>query len=385
MSHQQSLTDQPLKILHSEAAVSFGGQEHRILKEMLAMRERGHHIELACRPEAQLVERMRALGFTVHTVPMGGLGNFVRGVLKFRKILKQGKFDVLNTHSRKDTLIAALGARLARTPLIVRTRHLAAPIGSLLSYSWLPHRISTVSNHVRNMVLEKGVPEHKVRTIYSPVATPEPVEQSTLRQELSLSNSAVVVICVAVMRQKKGHVFLIDTMLPLFEKYPDLHLVLVGAGSPTYEQVVAFIKEKKVASRVHLMGYRKDVPNLLAGSDIFALATEQEASGTVYVEAQMSGLPVIGTDVGGVAEMFKDGETGILVPGKDREALGNALERLIADPTLRQKMSAAAHQWLYEEGVFSTEKLALDTETAYRIWLAERSGKTGNYTQPRSQ
>ena len=385
MSHQQSLTDQPLKILHSEAAVSFGGQEHRILKEMLAMRERGHHIELACRPEAQLVERMRALGFTVHTVPMGGLGNFVRGVLKFRKILKQGKFDVLNTHSRKDTLIAALGARLARTPLIVRTRHLAAPIGSLLSYSWLPHRISTVSNHVRNMVLEKGVPEHKVRTIYSPVATPEPVEQSTLRQELSLSNSAVVVICVAVMRQKKGHVFLIDTMLPLFEKYPDLHLVLVGAGSPTYEQVVAFIKEKKVASRVHLMGYRKDVPNLLAGSDIFALATEQEASGTVYVEAQMSGLPVIGTDVGGVAEMFKDGETGILVPGKDREALGNALERLIADPALRQKMSAAAHQWLYDEGGFSTEKLALDTETAYRIWLAERSGKTGSYTQPRSQ
>ncbi len=385
MSHQQSLTDQPLKILHSEAAVSFGGQEHRILKEMLAMRERGHHIELACRPEAQLVERMRALGFTVHTVPMGGLGNFVRGVLKFRKILKQGKFDVLNTHSRKDTLIAALGARLARTPLIVRTRHLAAPIGSLLSYSWLPHRISTVSNHVRNMVLEKGVPEYKVKTIYTSVVKPERVEHSTLRHELRLSNSAVVVICVAVMRQKKGHVFLIDTMLPLFEKYPDLHLVLVGAGSPTYEQVVAFIKEKKVASRVHLMGYRKDVPNLLAGSDIFALATEQEASGTVYVEAQMSGLPVIGTDVGGVAEMFKDGETGILVPGKDREALGNALERLIADPALRQKMSAAAHQWLYDEGGFSTEKLALDTETAYRIWLAERSGKTGSYTQPRSQ
>lgn len=385
MSKQQSLTDQPLRILHSEAAVSFGGQEHRILKEMLAMRERGHHIELACRPEAQLVERMRALGFTVHTVPMGGLGNFVRGVLKFRKILKQGRFDVLNTHSRKDTLIAALGARLAGTPLIVRTRHLAAPIGSLLSYSWLPHRISTVSNHVRQMVLEKGVPEYKVRTIYSPVATPETVEQSTLRQELHLSDSAIVVICVAVMRQKKGHIFLINTMLPLFEKYPDLHLVLVGAGSPTYEQVVAFIKEKKVENRVHLMGYRKDVPNLLAGSDIFALATEQEASGTVYVEAQMSGLPVIGTDVGGVSEMFRDGETGILVPGKDRKALENALERLIADPALRQKMSEAAHQWLYDEGGFSTEKLALDTEIAYRIWLAERSGKTGSYTQPRSQ
>ncbi len=385
MSNTKPVTDQPLRILHAEAAVSFGGQEHRILKEMLAMRERGHHIELACRPEAQLVERMRDLGFAVHTVPMGGLGNFVRGVMAFRKILKQGKFDVLNTHSRKDTLIAALGARLARTPLIVRTRHLAAPIGSLLSYTWLPHRVSTVSNHVKSMVLEKGVPEYKVKTIYSPVATPAPVKQSTLRQELNLPATAVVVICVAVMRQKKGHVFLINTMLPLFEKYSDLHLVLVGAGSPTYEQVTAFIKEKNVEDRVHLMGYRKDVPNLLAGSDIFALATEQEASGTVYVEAQMSGLPVIGTDVGGVSEMFKDGETGILVPSKDRTALENALERLISDAGLRQEMSQAGHLWLYDEGGFSTEKLALDTESAYRIWLAEREGKASRYIQPRSQ
>ncbi|NLY64679.1 MAG: glycosyltransferase family 4 protein [Alcaligenaceae bacterium] len=375
MNKKKTAEQKPLKVLHSEAAVAFGGQEHRIFKEMIAMRERGHHIELACRPEAQLVERMRDQGFTVHTVPMGGVGNFIKGVFKFREILKQGQFDVLNTHSRKDTLIAALGAHLAGTPLIVRTRHLAAPIGSLLSYTWLPHRVATVSNHVKNMVHEKGVPGYKVKTIYSPVQKPDPVEHSSLRQELGLPETAIVVICVAVMRQKKGHVFLIDTMLPLFEKYPDLHLVLVGAGSPTYEQVQAFVQKNRVEDRVHLMGYRKDVPNLLAGSDIFALATEQEASGTVYVEAQMSGLPVIGTDVGGVSEMFKNGETGFLVPSKDRAALAEALERLIADPALRQKMSVAAHQWLYDEGVFSTEKLAIDTEAAYREWLAERAGK----------
>src|SRR3546814_19065585 len=92
----------PLRIIHSEAAVSFGGQEHRIFKEMLAMRERGHHLELVCQPQAQLVGRLRGEGFTVHTVPMKGNINFVKGVGKIRTILREGKFDVLNTHSRTE-------------------------------------------------------------------------------------------------------------------------------------------------------------------------------------------------------------------------------------------------------------------------------------------
>ncbi len=366
-------TSRPLRIVHSEAAVSFGGQEHRIFKEMRAMRKRGHHMELISRPEAQLVARMRDEGFVVHTVPMGGIPNFVKGVAAIRRILLQGRFDVLNTHSRKDTLIAALAGRLAGTPLIVRTRHLAIPIGSLLSYTWLPHKVATVSNHVRQMVLDKGVSPDKVATIYSPVEPPPPVAQSTLREELGLADSAIVVICVAVMREKKGHIFLIDSMKPLFERYPDLHLVLVGAGSPTFEKVQQHIATTHLEDRVHMMGYRKDVPNLLAGSDIFALATEQEASGTVYVEAQMSGLPVVGTDVGGVSEMLRNGETGTLVPLHDATALTQALDDLIRDPAKRRQMSEAAHKWLFDEAVFSPEMLAINTEAVYCKWLDENS------------
>ncbi len=362
-------TSRPLRIVHSEAAVSFGGQEHRIFKEMRAMRKRGHHMELICRPEAQLVGRMRDEGFVVHTVPMGGIPNFVKGVATIRRILAQGRFDVLNTHSRKDTLIAALAGRLAGTPLIVRTRHLAIPIGSLLSYTWLPHKVVTVSDHVRQMVLDKGVSSGKVATIYSPVEPPPPIAHSTLREELKLSEQAVVVICVAVMREKKGHVFLIDSMKPLFDNYPDLHLVLVGAGSPTFEKVQQHVAASGLQQRVHLLGYRKDVPNLLAGADIFALATEQEASGTVYVEAQMSGLPVVGTDVGGVSEMMQDGRTGILVPLHDATALTQALDSLIRQPELREQMSRAAHKWLYDEGVFTPEMLAINTEAVYCKWL----------------
>ncbi len=359
----------PLRILHTEAATDFGGQEHRIYKEMLAMRERGHHMELVCQPDAQLGQRLKAEGFPVHCTYMDGKANFLRSVSLIRRVLKEGGFDVVNTHSRRDALIGGLAGRLAGTPLIVRTRHLASPIHSLLSYTWLPNRVVTVSDHVRDMVIAKGVDPDKVQTIYSPIQPVPAGGASGLRQELSLAQDDVVVICVAVLREKKGHVFLLETMLPLFEKYDKLHWVVVGDGSPVFERLQSLIGAHGLQGRVHLLGYRRDVYDLLRGSDIFALATEQEASGTVYVEAQMCGLPVIGTHVGGVAEMFIDGETGFLVESGDAEALRDRLEALIADPALRRQMGDKARAWLEEEGRFSLQRLVGNTEATYRRWL----------------
>ena len=99
----------PLRIVHSEAATSMGGQENRIFKEMVAMREQGHHLEAICQPDAQLTTRLRDAGFTVHAMPMDGWINLVKGAWKIRNILKRSHVDVLNTHSRRDTLVAGLG------------------------------------------------------------------------------------------------------------------------------------------------------------------------------------------------------------------------------------------------------------------------------------
>lgn len=362
----------PLRIVHSEAATSFGGQEGRIFKEMQAMRERGHHMEAIVQPDAQLGERLRDAGFPVHTLYMDGPLNYLKGVLSLRGLLKRGRYDVLNTHSRRDTVIAAAAGRLAGTPLIVRTRHLSNKVGSLWSYTGLPHRVTTVSDHVRDGLIARGVPQDHIATLYSPIVLPPPVERSTLRGELGRADDDVIVGCVAVMRASKGHKDLIDAMAPLLAGNDKLHLVFVGGGSPVFEQTQAYIAERGLQSRVHLMGTRRDVPNLLAGFDIFALATQQEASGTVYVEAEASGLPVIGTNVGGVSEMMRDGVTGILVPPKDGAALTEALRCLIDDPGLRRRMGQAGWRMIREEGVFSPERLAENTEAVYRKWLAER-------------
>ncbi len=361
----------PLRIVHSEAATSFGGQEQFIFRMMLAMRERGHHLEAICQPHAVLGQRLKAEGFRVHTLYMDGPANFIRGVTTLRGTLRRGRFDVLNTHSRRDTVLVGCAARLAGTPLIVRTRHLAKRVGSLLSYTIIPHRVTTPSDFVRRHLIERGVKPDYVATVYPAVDLKPWNQPSTLRAELGLDDDAIVVGCVAVMRAQKGQRALIDAMEPLLTSRPNLHLVFVGGGSPVFEQVQAHIAAKGLTSQVHLMGSRNDVPNMLAGFDLFALATEQEASGTVFLEAAYAGLASVGTRVGGVPEMIQDGVTGLLVPLHDREALTAALKRLIEDPELRTQMGREGQRRI-REGAFSSEAMARSIEASYFRWLKER-------------
>ncbi|WP_256985950.1 glycosyltransferase family 4 protein [Bordetella genomosp. 1] len=362
----------PLRIVHAEAAIGFGGQEQRILKEMTAMRERGHHVELICQPHAKLVERAGAAGFKVHTVQMGGLLNLLRGLPKVRRILREGRFDVLNTHSRIDTLLAGIAARTMGFPLVVRTRHLSNRVNSMFAYTWVPHRVSTVSNHVRDYLIERGVPPARVETIYSPIKLPPAGLQSTIRAELGIGADDIVICCVAILRATKGHRELIEALRPIMLVRPDIHLVLVGSGSPLFEQLQALIKEIGLEKQIHMLGFRDDVPQILSGSDIFALPTLKEASGTVFVEAAACGLPVVGVDTGGVSEMLKPGETGLLVPPNDIPALRDVLQRLIESPELRRQMGQAGEHLVRDEGKFSLPRLAERTEEVYRKWLAER-------------
>lgn len=362
------------RILHTEAATSFGGQERRIFKEMQAMRARGHHLEAVVQPDAELAVRLEADGFQVHTMAMDGLRAYGKAVMRIRRILRDGRFDVVNTHSRRDTMIGAVAGRLAKTPLIVRTRHLARRPNSLLSYTIIPHCVTTTSEFVRQQLLERRVDPDRVVTIYSPVEIKEPTDKGGLREALGLDNDDIVVGSVAVLRRPKGHPELIQAMLPLFRQNPRLHLVIVGDGEAMMPQLEALVATHNLHGRVHLLGRRNDVANCLADFDIFALATREEASGTVFVEAAAAGLPVVGTHVGGVAETMTVGESGFLVPLDDEAALTHALQSLIASPELRWSMGQAGRHFYQHSGRFTVDGMVQATEQAYGRWLAERRG-----------
>ncbi|ABE30817.1 glycosyl transferases group 1 family protein [Paraburkholderia xenovorans LB400] len=364
-----------LSVLHSESSRGWGGQEVRTLKEMIALRALGHNVELVCPEDARLGIRSRAEGFAVHHARMR-TGGDLRSMLTIRTLLERGRFNVLNTHSGHDSLVAGMAGRLARTPFIVRTRHLALPITSLATYNWIPHRVVAVSHHVRRYLISAGVQESRVETIYDGIVKPEALTHSTLRDELGLNAGAIVAGMVAIVREKKGHEDLIAAVRPMLAERPDLHVVMAGDGV-WFGKIRAIVDGMGLAHRIHLLGFRTDITNVLRGCDLFVLPTHQEALGQSFIEAMAAGLPVIGTRVDGVPELIDDGVNGLLVPAHDIEALRAALARLIDDAPLRARLGLAAR--LKTDSRFTVDAMANETVDCYMRGIVGRRPYYGQW------
>ncbi|TDY16671.1 glycosyltransferase involved in cell wall biosynthesis [Paraburkholderia sp. BL6665CI2N2] len=357
-----------LRVLHSESSRGWGGQEVRTLKEMIALRALGHDVQLVCPEDATIGIRLKAEGFTVHHARMRG-GADVLSMRTIRLLLDRGHFDVLNTHSGHDSLIAGMAGRLAGTPLIVRTRHLALPITSLATYNWIPHCVVAVSHYVRNYLISAGMQESRVETIYDGIVKPEPLAHSTLRDELGLDPETVIAGIVAMLRGNKGHQDLIAAVKPLMSDRPHLHLVIAGEGGE-FDKLRSIIGGLGLSHRIHLLGFRKDINNVLRGCDLFVLPTHQEALGQAFIEAMAMGLPVIGTHVDGVPELIDSGVNGLLVPPHDIEALRGALTRLIDDAPLRARFGLAGR--IKTDSNFTVETMASETVDLYRRGISLR-------------
>ncbi|MGE8667081.1 MAG: glycosyltransferase [Achromobacter mucicolens] len=152
------------------------------------LRERGRHLEAICQPGSGLSARLMEEGFPVHELSMNGAVNYSAGIWRIRQILVKGRFDVLNTHSRSDTVIAAIAGRLAGTPLIVRTRHLAKSPGSLWSYTRLLNKVIAIRDYFASQLLNRGVKRDDLDTVFTAVQPLQRVPHSALRDQLQIGS-----------------------------------------------------------------------------------------------------------------------------------------------------------------------------------------------------
>lgn len=361
-----------MRILHTESSTGWGGQENRTMNELLTMRERGHELAVLSRPGARIIERAREQGFETFAVDMRGAID-LPAIFRLRSAIKRFRADIVNTHSGRDTQLAGMAARtLFNRPCIVRTRHLALPITSKFTYSVLPDHVVTVSKFVENYLVKAGVPRDGITTIPTGVdfsRYDRSAVQGNLREELGLPADALLVGTVAILRAKKGHAEILDAAPEVLKRFPKAHFVFAGDG-PQTENLKARIAAEGLGDRIHLLGLRRDVTNVLASLDVFVLPTHQEALGTAFIEAGAMGLPAVATNVDGVPEVILDGRSGLLVPPHDGKALIEPICRLLGDPMLRKSMGANAGEFVRRK--FSREVMAQGMERLYAQLLDAR-------------
>jgi glycosyltransferase involved in cell wall biosynthesis len=354
---------QALTIVHVDAERGFSGGEVQVFLLMEGLRARGHRSILCAPPKSRAIERAHALGFETWPLSMGS-DLALASVLRLRKRLRRECPSLAHLHTGRATWLGGLAARGSGVPAIT-TRRMDRAVKqnarNRLIYGKLVRRAVAISSPVRACLIEGGVAPERVALIHSsidPRAVVPKRARESVRAELGERPDDVVVLTLAALVERKGIDVLVDALATL---PAHVRAWIAGDGSERASLERRAV-ERGVAERVRFLGRREDAADLLGACDVFVLPARREGLGVSALEALAAGRAVVASKVGGLAEVVVDGECGLCVPPGDVAALARALEMLVEDRALCERLAAAgparvASGFLAEQMVASYEKL----------------------------
>jgi glycosyltransferase involved in cell wall biosynthesis len=312
-----------------------------------AARTRGDEVSFVAPGHGPFVERAGAEGFGVAFVDVRRTHR-LDSALRLARLLRRARADLLHTHAlAAGNVVARVGARLAGVPVVAHLhienhfRAATAPVIRTLDNVTARScaRLVAVSDDTRRAYERQGYPRSRIEVVYNGVAT--------MANGALPHNDPPVIGEIARLCDVKGQRELIRALADI----PSARLVLAGRD---LEQGGAFQAElEREAARVGVsdrveFGFRDDVPALLEQLDVVALPSWTEGLPMVVLEAMAAGRPVVATPVGGTPEVVSDGETGLLVPPRDPQALAAALRRVLEDRGLAERLAAAGRRRVEE-------------------------------------
>lgn len=331
---------------------------HFLLPLMRELRTRGHEVIGVC-AEGELLEDVRAEGFRVMPVPMARSLSpraQLRAFAALVRLIHREKPDLVHAHMPISGLLARFAARLCGVPHIAYTCHgflfnqpgSRLRRGTALVLEWLAGKVTdiylTVSQEETRDTARLHIHPHPVAVgngrdpaLFRPSAE----ARTRLRQTLDVSPERVVIIVVSRLVRHKGY----PELLAAMESVPDADLWIVGERLPSDHgaSLDPCLERARQAlgSRLKLLGYCTDIPDLLAAADIFVLPSHFEGLPMSIIEAMMTGLPVVATNIRGSREQVVPDVTGLLVEAGHTVPLAHALTRLVQNKPLRAAMGTA--------------------------------------------
>lgn len=366
-----------MKILHLITTLDVGGAEMHLLAQVRGQTARGHAVSVAWLKGAGSLapDFLRAGAVTAERASIASLPGRMRA------------FDLVHTHLLKADALGAVAAVAAGARRrLVSSKHndeqvLKKPLVSRVhgAIGNVPRRVIVLSDHVGRFVEEHGrVDRARIRRVYYGLdpapfaaAAAAPAEaKRDCRAELGFGPGDVVFTCVARFAAQKAH----DVLLRAFDaaraRNPAIKLLLVGDDpfGDWRRRAEAHARELDLGRSCVFAGIRRDVPRILAASDVFVMCSLWEGLGLVFLEAMATELPVLATRVSAVPEVVVDGTTGLLVPPSDDAALAQGFLALAGDPALRRRLGRAGAERVARD--FGLERMFDETLAVYGEVLA---------------
>jgi sugar transferase (PEP-CTERM/EpsH1 system associated) len=351
------MNDAPL-IVHLIYRLDFGGLETLMVERINRMPADAYSHAVVCLTDstdfARKITKPGVAVYSLHKQAGLSLGTHVA----LWTLLRRLKPAILHSYNLS-AIEYAPAAMLAGVPIRINGAHgrdAADPHGrnpkhNFLRRMMLPFYHCCYANSADMLEWNRrviGVPAHKSRLLANGIDTdkfhPAPADART---SAFFAPECIVIGTVGRIQDVKDHATLVDAFIALLERMPEqrrhLRLAIVGDG-PLLPSLRAKVATAGIADQVWLPGSRTDIADILRGLDIFAMSSIAEGTPGSALEAMASGLPVVGTRVGGIPEVIEDGVTGLVVPPSDPAAMAAALERYVRSPQLASAHGAAGRE-----------------------------------------
>ncbi len=363
-----------ISILHINTAKTWRGGEKQTFYLTSLLHKRGYKSYCICQKDSILQKKLEENQLPHFPVRMRSEFDFI-AAFRIADISKKLNTHILHMHTSHAHSIGFLCNLFHKIPVNIAARRVDFRIsGHLLNrikYGF-PDKYITVSNAIRDILIECGIPGDKIAAVHSGIDYKDydSIECGYLNEEFNKIpdlNNKIKIVNVAALTHQKDHETLIKAMSILVKSRNDVVLFIAGEGeleNALKKQVTSL----KLNDHVFFQGFRDDALSLLKFGDIFVMSSRWEGLGTSIIDAMALGKPVIASRTGGIPELIHHGEDGILVEKEDPEELAEAIIRLIDNDELLKKLSESA---LKKEKRFSIESTVDRTVEVYRDLMDE--------------
>lgn len=308
---------------------------------------------------------------------------YVHAIKRMKSIFKKFKPDIISSHINEGAWMAGLIARkVVPNAVVARIRTDIDPpkghaINRYVHHAWTDHIVVGSMLHKKLCQEILDYPAQRISVVYGGVDTelfhPSRRATSTFRQETGCEANEILIGLLARLDPVKGHEYAIGAISALKDLPVKFKLVAAGyENERTFDWLKKTAAENGVADRLICLGLRKDLPDVLAALDIGLITSVgSEANSRAALEFMASGKPVVGTSVGVIPEIIHDGEHGFIVQPRSSSETAAALEKLLTNHVLREKMGKAARENVKTN--FSLPKFGLVMEAVYKKLLIDRS------------
>lgn len=329
-------------VVHILSSFGMGGQERVAFDLAVSQLRAGCRVtalSLAPPPDGPLAAEFHAAGIAVERVARPRPGVDLRLIVRLAWWLRTHRTQLVHTHNRMALIYGAPAGRLAGAA-VVHTKHGNNPKGGTrlvagnLAARCVDAFVAVSPETAAFARKRKEVDERRLSVISNGIELgrfhPDAAARDRVRAELGIAADAWVVGTVGRIATEKNHALLLRAMAPLLG--PKARLVVAGDG-PLLPSLTELAGALGIAGFVHLLGVRRDVPDILNALDVFAMSSSTEGLPLVVLEAMATGLPVVSTRVGGIPTVLDEGQTGFLVDAGDEAALRDRAAALHADRT----------------------------------------------------